>query len=84
MNPLFQDWTGCSPFELRVAQMTSSGCLQEYAADIKNILTAIGVMSILSGMLKMAGAVCGCVMAGEILNERAREEERAGLIRSQE
>ena len=39
------------------------------------------VMSIVSGVLKLAGALCGCVMAGEILKERAREEDRTGMIR---
>jgi hypothetical protein len=46
------------------------------------------VVAIVSGGLKIAGAICGCVMAGEILKERRwgseRSEDMAAMIKLQE
>jgi hypothetical protein len=39
------------------------------------------VIAIVSGALKIVGAVCACVMSGEILKERAKEADRCVMLK---
>jgi hypothetical protein len=39
------------------------------------------VIAIISGSLKVVGAICAYVMAGEILRERAREADRSVMLK---
>lgn len=59
----------------------TEGCFQKYSSIVTLLLASIGVMAIVSGVLKIAGAVCGCLMAGEILRERARDLSRANMMK---
>jgi hypothetical protein len=45
------------------------------------ILLFFLVIAIVSGALKIVGAVCACVMSGEILKERAKEADRCVMLK---
>jgi len=74
----------CERYYPLPANINTEGCLQTYTHDFTILLGAIGVILIVSGGLKLVGALCACVMSGEILKERAKEVDRSLMLKMEE
>ncbi len=55
--------------------------LRRYRLEFITFRSFFLVIAIVSGALKIVGAVCACVMSGEILKERAKEADRCVMLK---